>query len=573
MSVLKNPDPYKRTGSARSGPKRVSGQSESEKIYGVPSSHGVQKAGSGNTGTTMNAGNQQLMDAYGAGNPVIAGGGTSGTQTSTTPTVGSSKAPTHTTTEGTTMNTGNQQLLEAYGREETPSAAKVAYDTGMTELQRTYGLGVKKQEQIRSDSRREASIAYDRMSKYLPRAQMAMGTAGTGMAESDRIAAYNHYTGRLADANRVYADKVAELDEARAAGETKLQRVYAEQQETERKEKDTQTLDVYKGMMDDALASGGRLTQAEYDAIVEKGKSMGLSDSAIESMVLLNEMYGGKITPDGELTEEEKKEQDNLTLDVYKSMAENALSDGKLTQAEYDEMGAYVANSGVSGSVADTLAKLQAMYGGRVTKDGELTEAEKADYSKMLADDFVTKYETMTGLGAKKLTTEQYQSLVKYYEDNKSEMNAADVKFVEKQLAIAYENIMTPEEQAKADAQAQIEKDGGAVRNDVVLDGEMPGGWGDNLTVSDKSGNKYSVQIADKSTDAAVLSIASKNVSDGEVFRYGGELYLSANGTAYRLERRTWDNFKGEGNTDYDKLMTIFKNIEQGRPVQGKTDA
>jgi hypothetical protein len=172
-----------------------------------------------------------------------------------------------------------------------------------------------------------------------------------------------------------------------------------------------------------------------------------------------------------------------------------------------------------------------------------------------------------------KLTQGDYSKLQAWYKEHEGELTESHKRSIGRQLDYLKGYTHTDEEQAKSDREAQIEKDGGAVRSDVVLDGEMPGGWGDNLTVSDKSGNKYSVQIADKSTDAAVLSIASKNVSDREVFSYGGELYLSANGTAYRLERRTLDNFKGEGNTDYDKLMTMFKNIEQGRPVQGKTDA
>lgn len=492
MSVLKNPDPYKRTGSAWSGPKRVSGQSELEKIYGVPSSHGVQKAGGGNAGTTMNAGNQQLMDAYGAGNPVIAGGGTSGTQASTTPTVGSSKAPTPTTAGGTTVNTGNQQLLEAYGREETPSAAKVAYDTGMTELQRTYDSGVKKQEQIRSDSRREASIAYDRMSKYLPRAQMAMGTAGTGMAESDRIAAYNHYTGRLADANRVYADKVAELDEARAAGETELQRVYARQQETEQKEKDNRTLDVYKGMMDDALASGGRLTQAEYDAIVEKGKSMGLSDSAIETMLLLNETYGRKITP-----------------------------------------------------------------------DGVLTEAEKATNSGNLYNEFFSKCGLMVGEDDK-ISQSDYAELQAWYQEHEGELTELDKQSVQRQLDDLKDYVYTDEEQTKNDREAQIEKDGGAVRADFALSGDMPGFGGNNITVVDGVGSVYSVQIGGKATDEAVLNIAKTIVEDGEIFGYGDAIYLSKNGTAYKIEPRDTDWALGENGGGYRRLMERLKKIQSG---------
>lgn len=500
MSVLKNPDPYKRTGSAWSGPKRVSGQSELEKIYGVPSSHGVQKAGSGNTGTTMNAGNQQLMDAYGAGNPVIAGGGTSGTQTSTTPTVGSSKAPTHTTTEGTTMNTGNQQLLEAYGREETPSAAKVAYDTGMTELQRTYGLGVKKQEQIRSDSRREASIAYDRMSKYLPRAQMAMGTAGTGMAESDRIAAYNNYTGQLADANRVYADKVAELDEARAAGETELQRVYAEQKETERKEKDNRTLDVYKGLMDDALASGGRLTQAEYDAIVEKGKSMGLSDSAIETMLLLNETYGRKITPDGVLTEEEFADNSLNLYDEFLDQSGLMTASGKLSQSDYDS--------------------LQAWY---KEHEGELSESHKRSIGRQL--DYLKGY------------------------------------------------VHTDEEQAKADVQTQIEKDGGAVRAGVNFNSGFVGNDGKiYVQFVDSQGNIYTVPQMMKCKDEQIVALADSIAETDEVFMYDNELYVKrTDGNTYKLGGKS--GYGAKEQVHYNQLVTYFRQYANGkvRPAESRT--
>ena len=455
----------------------------------------------------------------------------------------------------------------------TPSAAQEAYDSGMAELERAYGEGVKKQDQLRADSRRDATAVYERMSRYLPRAQMAMGTAGTGMAESDRIAAYNNYTGQLAAANRTHADNVAALGEAKASGEAKLKQELITGQQDEKKDADNLTLDVYKQMATDAMADG-KLTEAELAALNEYATANPMqTENGKSVMARLQQMYGAKVTPDGQMTEAEKKDSDELTLSVYERMVDNALSDGKLTEAELAALNEYAAANPMHTTAGQsTMERLQQMYGARVTKDGELTETEKAGLASYYLDTFMSKRDEYMGDDGK-YSQAGYDAMVKWLADNDANLTEYTKRTIQADLNEMKGMIRTYEEQAKADAEAQTEKDGGAVRAGVNYSRGFVGSDGEFYAqFIDSQGNTYTVPQMMKCKDERVVELADSIAKTNEVFMYDNELYVKrADGNTYKLGGRS--DFGAKEQVHYKQLVAYFRQYANGKINLPSSDA
>lgn len=121
----------------------------------------------------------------------------------------------------------------------------------------------------------------------------------------------------------------------------------------------------------------------------------------------------------------------------------------------------------------------------------------------------------------------------------------------------------SPEEQARQEAikeQQELEEFNSITRGDVAFNNN--GGWwifgatdyrdGDNFSVKDGDGFIYRIQSGGEVADSNI-SNAARDVSNREVFGYGGKLYYKENGKIYLVEKR--DNSFGD---HYDKLYKRF---------------
>ena len=59
----------------------------------------------------------------------------------------------------------------------------------------------------------------EKLSRYLPLAQKAQGLTGSGMAQSQSLAAYNDTLNRMGKADATYTDSMNSLDAYRAEGD------------------------------------------------------------------------------------------------------------------------------------------------------------------------------------------------------------------------------------------------------------------------------------------------------------------------------------------------------------------
>ena len=121
----------------------------------------------------------------------------------------------------------------------------------------------------------------------------------------------------------------------------------------------------------------------------------------------------------------------------------------------------------------------------------------------------------------------------------------------------------SPEEQARQEAikeQQELEEFNSITRGDVAFNNN--GGWwifgatdyrdGDNFSVKDGDGFIYRIQSGGEVADSNIAN-AARDVSNREVFGYGGKLYYKENGKIYLVEKR--DNSYGD---HYDKLYKRF---------------
>ena len=116
------------------------------------------------------------------------------------------------------------------------------------------------------------------------------------------------------------------------------------------------------------------------------------------------------------------------------------------------------------------------------------------------------------------------------------------------------------EEQAALDRRGYLEKG--------VTVSKAPGKYkpGKNLTVTDGNGAAYSVELGEEVLDQSVLDQADK-ADSGEVFAYGGKLYLKQDQTVYAVERRNGQ--KG----DYTSLYDLYMGRSEQETVDVSTPA
>ena len=170
-------------------------------------------------------------------------------------------------------------------------------------------------------------------------------------------------------------------------------------------------------------------------------------------------------------------------------------------------------------------------------------------------ENFNTAYEYYAGAG-----WTDAAALESYFNQFKGKVSDEDWATLQ---ALVNDVKNSPEEQARQEAikeQQELEEFNSVTRGDVAFNNN--GGWwifgatdyrdGDNFSVKDGDGFIYRIQSGGEVADSNI-SNAARDVSNREVFGYGGKLYYKENGKIYLVEKR--DNSFGD---HYDKLYKRF---------------
>lgn len=166
-------------------------------------------------------------------------------------------------------------------------------------------------------------------------------------------------------------------------------------------------------------------------------------------------------------------------------------------------------------------------------------------------ENFNTAYEYYAGAG-----WTDAAALESYFNQFKGKVSDEDWATLQ---ALVNDVKNSPEEQARQEAikeQQELEEFNSITRGDVAFNNN--GGWwifgatdyrdGDNFSVKDGDGFIYRIQSGGEVADSNIAN-AARDVSNREVFGYGGKLYYKENGKIYLVEKR--DNSYGD---HYDKL-------------------
>lgn len=170
-------------------------------------------------------------------------------------------------------------------------------------------------------------------------------------------------------------------------------------------------------------------------------------------------------------------------------------------------------------------------------------------------ENFNTAYEYYAGAG-----WTDAAALESYFNQFKGKVSDEDWATLQ---ALVNDVKNSPEEQARQEAikeQQELEEFNSVTRGDVAFNNN--GGWwifgatdyrdGDNFSVKDGDGFIYRIQSGGEVADSNIAN-AARDVSNREVFGYGGKLYYKENGKIYLVEKR--DNSYGD---HYDKLYKRF---------------
>lgn len=154
-----------------------------------------------------------------------------------------------------------------------------------------------------------------------------------------------------------------------------------------------------------------------------------------------------------------------------------------------------------------------------------------------------------------KISPEDYQNLWEFYAANESRLTEAGKRNAQDMLAEYRLAIRDAEEQAAVDRLGFIEAGGKVSKAPTAFE------EGKNFEITGAGGERYRVQIAGEATDEAVLREATK-VDSGEVFGYGGRLYIRNKDKVYAVDERS-HSYKDE----FSELYELYF----GRGDKGET--
>jgi hypothetical protein len=163
-----------------------------------------------------------------------------------------------------------------------------------------------------------------------------------------------------------------------------------------------------------------------------------------------------------------------------------------------------------------------------------------------------------------KISTEDYKNLLAFYTTNEDRLTEAGKRNAQDMLAEYKLAIRDAEEQAAVDRMGFIDGTARVTSAPSKYEPEK------NFEVTDSKGRTFRVQIAGEVTDEAIKAEASK-ADSGEVFGYGGKMYIKNYDKVYEVEARTNFN-KGDYASLYDLYFGQGQGVEQNKVTVGTLD-
>ena len=253
-------------------------------------------------------------------------------------------------------DTSAKLLLDNYNKNS--ATAKDIYDRNTAELLSNYGTAQNALDKSKRQSQQNASITLDKLKKYLPTQIKAQGLGGLGVSESSMLQAYNNYNSEMGSIESGYQESKTNLDTNyntnknaydTAYQETKgsLDEMYGQSKanldnsfnttKVNLESAKSQASDTFKAQLADSLA---KLKQG-YDAGIFASDKDANGNLLVDNVL---QEYAKMLSEEQEKTRygQYYTEADNIQV-MYDSMIAD---DGKISQADYDKLAAYVTEKG-----------------------------------------------------------------------------------------------------------------------------------------------------------------------------------------------------------------------------------
>lgn len=198
----------------------------------------------------------------------------------------------------------------------TEQGAQATYDAKQAAADTAYTAEADRLAKQREQSRRDAGVMLEKLSRYLPLAQKAQGLTGSGMAQSQSLAAYNDTLNRMGQADATYTDSMNSLDAYRAEGDA--------QRRTELETAKTQAALTENQERADIFAAYRDKEEAEANAYDDFESYLKLQESEVAKMA--SERKDGKIEKgvfDDYLEQLHDSDQYQSLSDAQKKIVEN----------------------------------------------------------------------------------------------------------------------------------------------------------------------------------------------------------------------------------------------------------
>ena len=307
----------------------------------------------------------------------------------------------------------------------TEQGAQATYDAKQAAADTAYTAEADRLAKQREQSRREAGVMLEKLSRYLPVAQKAQGMTGSGMAQSQSLAAYNDTLNRMGQADATYTDSMNSLDAYRAEGDaqrkTDLETAKTQAALTENQER----ADIFAAYRDREEAAANEYDDFEsYQALM-----------ASEVAKMASERDDGKIEQgvfDEYMAQVHDSDKYQSMSEAQKNIIDNQMATLRNNYGQPDEESGKAVNVGVAnykkgdynGKLADGDAFLVEANGqeysvestGKVTDKAVLAAAEEAYDGELFGYDgeIYIKYKGVVyGLREEKKKGAQYRAIKK----------------------------------------------------------------------------------------------------------------------------------------------------------------
>lgn len=416
-----------------------------------------------------------------------------------------------------------------------------SYNSSKNELEQNYGQSVEALDKSKRNSQQAASITLDKLKKYLPTQIKAQGLGGLGVSESSMLQAYNDYNNRMGAIESDYNANKSTLDANRESTLSELERAYLDNKTNLGISAGEQSQNIFDKYLADYKAEQDELYAEAADTILNSGYT------TEEEMQAYIDQFRGKLSS-----------ENIASLQQYANgiAATNAENEQKEL---YDSALSAVMNSGYT--TEQEILSFIDQFKGKLSEENISTLKQ---YAKGLASQNLKEQQDYNfALAEQAYLVGSYNSaaeLEEYFNKFKGKVSESQWNTMQSYLSVVKNSYEEQMRQEAIKEQQELEEFNSITRGDVAFNNN--GGWwifgatdyrdGDNFSVKDGDGFIYRIQSGGEVADSNIAN-AARDVSNREVFGYGGKLYYKENGKIYLVEKR--DNSYGD---HYDKLYKRF---------------